>query len=784
MQQIDFNKNWMFYKDGDKRNAVEVRLPHDAQLAEKRSADMPMDSGYFPGGKYVYEKEFEWKEGTAAYLEFDGVYMHASVFVNDQEAAYQPYGYTNFVVPLHEHANAGINRIRVVADNSLFPSARWYTGAGIYRNVTLHKGVSEHIPPFGVRIKTLSIAPAEISVMVDTIAAEDCRVKTEISIDGVLVASGEGNDIKLPVPDAKLWSADDPNLYTAKVQLLKNGKSVDETCETFGIRMIEWDASYGIKINGKAELLRGGCVHHDNGLLGAAAHTDAEYRKVRLLKEAGFNALRSSHNMCSKAMLDACDMYGMYMMDEFADVWTQHKNKYDYASDFRDWYESDLTSIVTKDYNHPCVILYSIGNEVSETAFAEGVGYAQKMKKLIYEIDDTRPVTCGINLLLNGLASMGKGLYKDEGMAVDKKTQNKTSGSTFVNIIMSKMGGIINSVSKGKKFDRATKDVFQVLDICGYNYGSGRYSLDPKKYPKRITVGSETLPPFLYKNWRAVKKYPNLIGDFMWTAWDYIGEAGIGAAGYDGNGGLTKPYPALLSGAGVIEITGEYRPEVYWSQCVFGLRKEPYLAVNPLNRSGEKPAFGMWRNSDGRHSWSWPGYENRLTNVRVYADAYRVTLILNGRKIGTKKVKECKAIFKKVSYVPGELNAVAYDADGKVIGEDVLVSSKNAAKLVIIPEIKKAQIGALLYVNIYITDEDGNRVFGNEKKVTVEITGGKRLGLGSANPITEESYLESSFTTFNGMVQAIIMPDEKSAGIVIKASADGVEPCSIKLEAN
>ena len=786
MKQFNFNNGWLFCRHGGETVAQTVTLPHDAQLGETRSAELTMDSGYFPGGKYRYIKKYFCPvDSETVLLEFDGVYQTAEVLINGQTASYQPGGYTNFLVPLHEYLKPGeSNTIEVIADNSLFPNARWYTGAGIYRNVVLHSAGQAYIPPYGIKIDTLDYKSGQIAVRIDAAHAKGCTAEISILHNGQEVVKATGFDTEITIPDVQLWSAEHPNLYTALITLLKDGQPVDRAEQRFGVRHIAWHASFGLKINGETVLLRGGCIHHDNGILGAAAHSEAEERKVRLLKEAGFNALRSSHNLCSKAMLRACDEYGVYMMDEFADMWIQHKHKHDYATYFRDWHEADLKSMVAKDYNHPSVILYSIGNEVGESATPEGVEYAKKMTALLHSLDDSRPVTCGINLLLNGLVSMGKGLYQGDGMVMDTKpdpSKEKTSGSTFVNGIINRMGAVLNFVGRLKKFDLATRDVFAVLDIAGYNYGSGRYSLDPKKYPDRITVGSETFPPYLYKNWQAVKKHPNLIGDFMWTAWDYLGEAGLSVATYGDGQAMLKEYPALLSGAGIIEITGEFRPEVYWARNVWGIDTKPYLAVEPLTHADEKVSYGMWRSTDARHSWAWPGYEGKKTTVKVYTSAKTVKLFLQDVCIGTQRVKECTAVFKGVEYAPGTLKAIAYDTAGQPVGEDILQSSGTVAALCIAPEQAKATPGKLLYVNITLTDEKGVRVFSEEKKVDIFVAGGTLLGFGSAAPSTKESYLGTSHTTYNGLVQAVILPDVQAADLCIEASANDLPTASVAI---
>jgi hypothetical protein len=768
MLRTDFNKNWLFAKCGEEGRSRRVDLPHDAQMEETRSADMPADSGYFPGGKYIYTKACFFPDEYAdkvVYLEFDGVYRIGQVYVNGHLAAEEPHGYVNFVFPIQQLLKFGEeNEIKVVADNSNFPNSRWYTGAGIYREVNMYIAEKEHILPFGVKIDATDYVNAEVKVRIES-KGENCTAQTDIIFDGNIVASAKGLDFSIRLPNAELWSAETPNLYEARIRLLKDGATVDEVTETFGIRGIDYDASFGLKINGENILLRGGCVHHDNGLLGAAAHWEAEDRKVRILKEAGFNAIRSSHNPCSKAMLAACDRHGMYMMDEFADMWTQHKHKHDYATQFPEWYERDLTAMVRRDCNHPCVILYSIGNEVSESAFAEGVDYARKMTEIIHRLDASRPVTCGINLLLNGLAAMGKGLYKGDGMALDK---DSSSGSAFVNGVMSKMGGLINFIGRLKKFDEATRDVFEVLDVAGYNYGSGRHKVDPKQYPHRVTVGSETFPPRLYKNWRDVKKYPNLIGDFMWTAWDYLGEAGISLVGYGNDSNMTRKYPALLAGSGVIDITGEFGPEVYWNKTIWGLYDKPYIAVEPP--TDQKATFGMWRTTDARHSWAWSGREGKPTTVTVYSSSKRVELHLNGIRIGSKAARECKAVFHNVRYKPGELRAVAYNDAGKVDGEDILVSAGKDLRLSIAPEPTRLDDSELVFADIFITDGNGIREYGVDAELNILVNNADILAFGSANPYNKAPRTANTAKTFDGKTQLILRKTAAIATVTVSAS--------------
>jgi beta-galactosidase len=451
MKRMNFNQGWEFQRMSSNEWQV-IHLPHDAMLTEKRLPDCAngKNTGYFPGGKYLYRKRFVASEDWAdkcVLLEFEGVYRNCTVEINGEIAGGHRYGYSNFYVDAAPYLAFGAeNEIVVKVDNSEEPNSRWYTGSGIYRNVKLIVGNKTHIDIDGVKIATRSIDPACIEIETKITDGDNLRpeIRAEISYDGKIVALGSGAKQRLEIKDPALWSAETPNLYEVKVRLLDGDRVVDEVSEHFGLRVIAFDAQNGLRINGKVSQLRGACIHSDNGILGACSFAAAEERRIRLLKEAGFNAIRSAHNPLSKAALNACDQYGMYVMDETFDMWYIPKTRYDYARDFAEWHERDIAALVNKDFNHPSVILYSIGNEVSETAQARGIQLTKEMTAFMHSLDNTRPVTCAINLLLNGLISIGKGYYKEEDQPEkakplkQKKTSKKEnlSGSAFINAVM------------------------------------------------------------------------------------------------------------------------------------------------------------------------------------------------------------------------------------------------------------------------------------------------------------------------------------------------------------
>lgn len=749
MKKISFNQNWTC-------NGTPVRLPHDAQILEKRNpAVSDGGHGYFPGGIYTYEKTFtapaEW-EGKKVLVEFEGVYKNSTVSLNGNVVGGHKYGYTTFTVELTGLNYGAENTLTVVADNSKLPNSRWYTGSGIYRPVWLHVGETAHIEYQGVRITTLSIDPAVIRV--ETKATED--VSVEILDGDTVIAAGSGADCEITVPGAKLWSDETPNLYTARVTC---GGDVVE--EKFGIRKIEW-SNKGLFINGKETLLRGGCVHHDSGILGAATYDESEWRRVRILKEAGFNAIRAAHNPCSRAMLEACDHYGMYMMDETFDMWYNRKTKNDYGLDFEENWAEDTAAMVNRDYNHPSVILYSIGNEVAEPCEAKGIEYGKKQIDLIHSLDATRPVTCGLNLMIIGRAAKGQGIYQD----VDKnqeeiKKANKSSdanpqnASLMFNIMVSFVGTGMNKGGNSPKVDALATPMIDALDIAGYNYGSGRYPLEEKQHPERIIFGSETFPQDIYKNWEMVKKYPYVLGDFMWTSWDYLGEAGIGAWSYTGGMPFNRPYPWVLAGAGVIDICGVPDGSCRYASTVWGLEKAPRIAVKPVNHPGVRVSRSVWRGTNAIESWAWSGCEGNKAEVEVYSDAHAVEMLVNGKSLGKKKIKECKAIF-KTRYASGKIEAVAYDAGGRELLRSELNSATGKLSICAQPEKASAAIGEIVYVPVTLRGENGVVEANADKKLTVTVEGGELLGFGSANPCTEEQYHTGSFTTYYGRALAIV----------------------------
>ncbi|MBQ6316034.1 MAG: DUF4982 domain-containing protein [Oscillospiraceae bacterium] len=748
MKKTSFNDNWLY-------KGQTVTLPHDAMLHEQRDPNAACGSAgaFFPDGEYVYEKTFLRPAAEHVLLQFEGVYKNAKVFINSKEAGGTAYGYIPFFVCADEYLVDGENTIRVECAVK-HPDSRWYSGAGIYRPVWLWTGPADSIEPESVKIGTVSYDPAVIRIQ------SPKTVKVEVED-----VTGEGTDFELAIPDAKLWSDTTPFLYTAKVS---NGSDREEI--KFGVRKVEW-SNKGLFVNGIETLLRGGCLHHDNGVLGAATFDESEWRRVKKLKDAGFNAIRSAHNPCSRAMLEACDAVGVYLMDEGWDMWFHHKSKYDYATEWRENYTSDLTAMVDRDFNHPSVIMYSIGNEVSEPAKKEGVEAAKEMVNFLRKADPGRAVTAGMNLMIISRSAKGKDIYKEDG-GRDDSSEMKTQGmsSTMFNMITSMVGPGMNKGANSKKADAVTSPVLDLLDIAGYNYASGRYPLEAKAHPDRVVVGSETFPQDIAKNWAMVKKLPYLVGDFMWTAWDYLGEAGIGAWAYTPDGkGFNKPYPWLLADTGAFDILGDPNAEAFWASAVWGKLDAPAICVQPINHD-KNPAKAVWRGTNGIPSWSWGGCKGKPATVEVFYDAAKVELLLNGKKLGSAKVKDCRAAF-KVKYASGELEAVAYGADGRELGRSRLYSAYAPLNLVVRPEKTSAKPGEIVYIPVTVEGANGVVESNADRKLSVTVEGGELLGFGSANPRTEERFDAGEYTTYYGRALAVVRAGE--SGRVTVSITDG-----------
>jgi len=775
MIRYNLDREWHF-KPGNTSNDwwVEIKstvvdLPHDFSIIQKRDPNTPAGptNGYFPGGVGVYRKSVfipeEWK-GKKVLVEFEGVYMNATVRFNGNIVAYHPYGYTGFFCDLTPYIKYGQeNSISVTVNNSALPNTRWYSGSGIYRHVWLLVAENVHIAPWGVYAVTKQASPEKSLVCVRTKVENSGSTDEKIQVRSVLldacnnevanvesrleVAAGGAAEAKqdLEVSPANLWSVDNPYLYTLKSEVIKDGTVIDSTETKIGIRTISFDPKEGFKLNGIPMKLKGGCVHHDCGLLGAASYDRAEERKVELMKSCGYNAVRCAHNPPSPAFLDACDRLGMLVIDEAFDCWREGKNPNDYSVHFENWWMKDIESMVLRDRNHPSVIMWSTGNEIPERdGRSDGYAYSRKLADFIRSLDNTRAITHALN-----------------------------------NIVL-KNGG------DDDHWGKVTSKFVEPLDVVGYNYMLERYEMDGKKFPGRIIYGSESYPKQAYENWSAVERLPYVIGDFVWTAWDYLGEAGLGHIWYNGEKDFLGKYPWHQAFCGDIDICGFRRPQSYYRSCVWGLSTEPYIAVHKPEYYGKTPDISDWGWPDVASSWTWPGYEGKPVKIDVYSTDDEVELILNGKSIGRKpagKAEKYIASFETI-YEAGELTAIGYK-NGVEVSRSTLKTAGKPASIRLTPDrnVLKARFGDLSYITVEVVDSEGNVVHNATNNIYFTAYGvGSLLAVGSGNPVTEEMYVGNQRRVHEGRAMVVVRANGEEGRIILTATAEGLPAANAVIE--
>jgi beta-galactosidase len=792
-----FDADWQFTADpvpflGPQPQWQPVHLPHDAAMARPRGHEYPTSGGggYAWSGVVSYRKTLavpeEWRDGPVL-LEFEGVYMGAEVSVNRQLAALHPYGYTGFFVDLAPYLNyGGDNTITVTANNAAQPNSRWYSGTGIYRHVWLRRAGALHIAPWGVFVTTPAVDAAASTVSVRTeIAVRGAAATagvlraTVLDADGHAVAQAETPftsqpsagaivEQELRLADARLWSVDAPYLYTLVSEVLSGGRVVDRETTPFGLRTISADAEHGFRLNGVPLKLKGGCVHHDNGLLGAASYDRAEERKIELMKAAGYNAIRCAHNPPAPAMLDACDRLGMLVIDETFDCWRMGKNPHDYHLYFEDWWQRDTAAMVLRDRNHPSVIIWSIGNEVPErTGVSEGYAWCRRQAAYVRALDPTRLVTSALPDLFEE-APAEPGIGPELLFDPDRRPPIDPAKD---------------------RWGQVTREFLDTLDVGGYNYLHYRYAYDGERYPGRVICGTETFPHQAYVSWEATRTLAHVIGDFVWTSWDYLGESGIGRVGVDEPDVfmLRDPWPYHLANCGDIDICGFKRPQSYYRDILWGVRHAPYIGVLPPELHGHKVSFNPWGWEPVIDSWTFPGWEGKPTRADVYCAGDEVELLLNGVSLGRQPAGAAarnKAAF-ELTYAPGELVAVAYVA-GRETGRTRLATAGQPAALRLTADrpAMRAAYGDLIYVTVEVVDAAGAVVRHAADEITCAVAGAAELAaIGAAAPYSEELYVGNRRQAFEGRLMAVVRSSGEPGEIRLAAEATGLRSAEIVLRA-
>ena len=700
MNIINLNRDWYVYKREDAfsmvtaipEDAVRTDLPYDALFHDEQK-EYSLNggrTGYFDGGVYYYHKKIVFGEeyiGKRMILKAEGLFSKSFVYVNGSLCASGSFGYISTVCDITPYVKYGSeNTILIICKTDAF-SSRWYSGSGVLRPVYLYVGedVYTEIDSLKVKCEYVNEEGASIRIRADlrNERPEAKSVSAEIVIEDetetVLMESFPLRinktyhlDRRFFVRNVHLYDENHPHLYTVKLRV-----GNDETLIRTGFRYETFDAVHGLCINGKTVKLRGACIHHDEGILGGIALKEFEYYRVSLLKEAGFNAIRSAHNHPSKELLEVCDELGVYVLDEVCDMWTKMKGFGDYAQYFQTDWKNAVDTIVNEDYNHPCVVGYSTGNEISDINTEKGFETAHDLYERIHGKDDTRFVTNGIN----GAFAAGDEIID---IAVDLTGMDRSvfeSGDVnkFMGLMASRMTDIVNHPVVTKVVERMDSAV----DVQGYNYMTARYEKDAETYKNRIMLGTETYPKQIAENWRIISKTPACIGDFTWTGWDYMGE-------------LSEPYPALNNTSGDLDRFGFRRPVSYYREIVYGLRKQPYVCVRPYEMFGKPREFGPWKFTDATETWTLDCEEGTMVTVEVYSSDDTVELEVNGVSQGVKEVKDCYALF-DIPYQKGVLKA--HSASGSF---DLMTADRKKAEIV----REDHAYGDYVFSKVYLMDEN------------------------------------------------------------------------------
>ena len=767
-----FDEGWRFHR-GDVANAGQasfkdnswrdIDLPHDWSIEDLPGTNSPftpdaingVSVGFTTGGIGWYRKNFTLpvnQQNKRISILFDGVYMNSDVWVNGVHLGNHPYGYTSFYYDITDKIKWNEKNIIAVQVKNEGANSRWYAGSGINRHVWLIETNPIHVAQWGNYITTPEVNVSSAKVNIKTRVENETGVSATITLlnkiinaKGVEVAKTsskqninakgefEFNENAI-VKSPKLWSTENPNLYKTITEIYVDGKLSDHVETKFGIRNISFDAVNGFMLNNKPVKLKGGCFHIDNGPLGARSFDRAEIRRVALMKESGFNAIRCSHNPPAPAFLKACDSLGMLVIDEAFDCWNEGKNADDYHVYFQDWWQRDLQSMLLRDRNHPSIIMWSIGNEIPGMDRPSIADTAKILADYVRSVDNTRPVTAAVN-----------------GVSDQKDA------------------------------------FFSALDVCGYNYAMDKYVSDHERKPKRIMVATESFPLEAFDYWMDVLDHPWVIGDFVWTGFDYIGESSIGWLGYMPD---KKYYPWNLAYCGDIDICGWKRPQSFYRDALWG-KNQLSIFVKPLQPSfpvnPKKESWSKWNWDDVVANWNWKGDEDSVFEVNIYSSCDEVELFLNNKSLGkkpTNRSTKFMAIY-HVPYTAGELKAIGYD-NGKKVNTAILKSASEPTQIKLSADRKiiKADNEDLSYVTVELVDKKGIRNPGAENLVHFEIEGpGTIAGVGNADPVSVESYQLPQRKAWEGRCIVVVKSGKHSGNIVLKATSPGLVSSEVTLKA-
>lgn len=826
---INIDRGWKFQHKpfnlqdmlSGKDTAKEVNLPHDYMLEDDVCKDAPAAAamGYYDGRVAYYSKTLfipaDWKD-EKVFLHFDGIMMNAALEVNGCQVLLHHYGYTPFQADITPYIFVGEdNRITVSVNPSMQPNSRWYTGAGIFRSVELVHTPQIHVDADGIftytkRIEYQEDRPteaylcSEVTVCNDTGATHLVKVDVSLSPDGtgetvltrsttiqVNAASTAVAILPMTLSDPKLWDVSAPNLYQVSATVTDLGEfhncllpaaqnaMTDKVSVLFGIRTVSADSTHGLKVNGKTVKLKGGCIHHDNGILGAVSLYDSEYRKIRLLKESGYNTVRTAHNPPSAVLLEVCDRLGMYVYDEAFDAWSIAKQPGDYNQFFQENWKEDMKAFIRRDRNHPSILFWSTGNEIPERGgMGDGYRLAMELASYVRSLDSTRLVSNALCSYWNGLddKSAEANLHKMQELLGNASGMEQNASAPVTDTF----------------WEDRSEPFCDFLDVVGYNYMEDHYELAGKMFPERVILGTESFPMEIDRMWDYVERLPYVIGDCTWTAFDYIGEAGIGKSIFAhsdspeagmGSWALmshSSEYPWRLANDADFDINGGLTPQGVYRRIVWGSQETGLFTADP-DTFGKKEIISKWGWPELYASWNWKGKEGQPVHVVVYSAADEVELLLDGKSLGkfaAGKANRYTASF-DVAYAPGLLEAVSYQNGTELSRTCLKTTGEPAAIRLTAEESTIAADGhSLAYVSAEVVDADGNRVPDAVVPLVANVTGaGVLAGFGSANPITEENYTTGSFHTFKGCALAVIRSDYEAGEVTltVKAASENSE---------
>lgn len=790
-RKVLFNNNWSFHlidttkNDTDTTNFRILNLPHDWSIEGVFNENHPAtyNGGALPGGIGIYTKAFKLSENDKnkkIYIHFDGVYMNSEVWINDHYLGKRPNGYIGFRYDLTSHLlfNDKENIIKVRVDNSKQPNSRWYSGSGIYRNVWLLKTDKLHINQWGTYVTANNISKDSATLHIETSIlnnydkSKSVKLKTSILLKDQLIEENISNTTikngkdhifsgKIKILNPDLWSVDNPVLYTAKSEVIIDGKIVDVYETSFGIRSFKFDLDKGFILNGKEVKIKGVCNHHDLGALGAAINTRAIERQLEILKEMGVNGIRTAHNPPAPELLDLCDKMGFIVMDESFDVWSKNKVQYDYANEWEEWHEKDLEDFIKRDRNHPSIFIWSVGNEILEQWSDQGVEITKELKTIVKKLDSTRPLTIGMNPPVN---------------------MSETDVTTQFDVTKVNYNAIAASGH---------------LDIIGYNYAHQTYEHHQKNFPNTPFIATETTSALATRGyydktsdiikrwpvrwdllftegnpdntvssydqvstpwgstheetWKVLKKHKNLSGMFIWTGFDYLGEP--------------TPYvwPSRSSYFGVIDLAGFPKDTYYMYQSEW--TNKPVLHV-----------FPHWNWEEGKEVDIWA----------YYSQADEVELFLNDKSLGIKKKERDELhVMWRIPFIPGTLKAISRKNGKEILSKEIKTAEEaSQIRLVADRDIIKSN-NDLSFVTVSILDTNEVLVPNASNNIKFAIEGpGEIVGVDNGDPTSHESFKATQRKAFYGKCLVIVKSNGEKGTIKLKASSEKLKESTINININ